>query len=118
MEFTEAQVTRQMLRIRASIFDNFEVLEDNPDAYKGELKPDFKKIIELHVKLDKVMSEDQFKTMFSECVADMTEWIMKNTDGVDQPVVNVFCIDLLEQTLSRIYSVEEVNEPSNDYMYG
>jgi hypothetical protein len=118
MDYTEAQVNRQMLRIRESIFDNYEILEDNPDAYRGELKTDFKQIIESHIKIDKVLSEDEFKAMFQSCVDDMTEWIITNTDGVDKPVVNIFCIDLLEQTLSRIYSVEEVNDPSTDYMYG
>ena len=49
----------------------------------------------------------------------MMTWILSNVDGVDTPVVQIFCVDLLEQTLSRVYTVEEVDShPSDDIMYG
>ena len=44
--------------------------------------------------------------------------ILSNIDGVDSPVVQIFCVDLLEQTLSRVYSVEEVDGKNTDFMYG
>jgi len=117
MDITESQVNRQLLRIRDALFSTFEVLIDNQEAYKGELNSDVKVIIDKHIQLDKVLSEEEFQVMFSNCVNDLITWVMENTEGVDKEVAAIFCVDLLEQTLSRIYSVEEVDTQDN-YMYG
>ena len=64
MELTERQVHRQMLRIREGIFDNFETLDGNLDAYTGELKPDIKSILKESIITDKVLSEEDFMKLF------------------------------------------------------
>ena len=119
MELTESQVHRQMLRIREGIFDNYIIVDDQSEAYTGELKPEIKEIIHGSIITDKVLSEEDFQKLFAGTAKKMMEWILSNVDGVDTPVVQIFCVDLLEQTLSRVYSVEEVDtHPSDDIMYG
>ncbi|MGI9556057.1 MAG: hypothetical protein ACR2M9_04275 [Cyanophyceae cyanobacterium] len=119
MELTESQVHRQMLRIREGIFDNYVIVDDDSEAYTGELKPEIKAIIHGSIITDKVLSEEDFKKLFAGTAKKMMDWILSNVDGVDTPVVQIFCVDLLEQTLSRVYSVEEVDShPSDDFMYG
>ena len=119
MELTESQVHRQMLRIREGIFDNYVIVYDESEAYTGELKPEIKEIIDSSIIIDKVLSEEDFQKLFAGTAKKMMEWILSNVDGVDTPVVQIFCVDLLEQTLSRVYSVEEVDShPSDDIMYG
>lgn len=117
MDLTESQVNRQLLRIRDALFSKFEVLVDNEEAYKGELNLDVKVIIDKHIQLDKVLTEEEFQSMFANCVGELITWVMENTEGVDKEVAAIFCVDLLEQTLSRIYSVEEIDNQDN-YMYG
>ncbi len=117
MELTEAQVHRQMLRIREGIFDNFKTLDGNPDAYTGELKSDIKSILSESIITDKVLSEEEFMKLFQTTCDKLAKWILSNIDGVDAPVVHIFAVDLLEQTLARVYTVEEVDTP-DDFMYG
>jgi len=118
MELTEAQVRRQMLRIREGIFDNYVIVDDDSEAYTGELKKEIKDIIHNSIIIDKVLSEDDFAEVFTGTTEKMTKWILSNIDGVDSPVVQIFCVDLLEQTLSRVYSVEEVEGTNTDFMFG
>ena len=82
-------------------------------------RPEIKEIIHGSIITDKVLSEEDFQKLFAGTAKKMMEWILSNVDGVDTPVVQIFCVDLLEQTLSRVYSVEEVDShPSDDIMYG
>ena len=118
MELTERQVHRQMLRIREGIFDNFETLDGNPDAYTGELKPDIKSILKESIITDQVLSEEDFMKLFQSTTDKLAKWILANIDGGDAPVVHIFAVDLLEQTLARVYTVEEVDTPNEDFMYG
>ena len=60
MELTESQVHRQMLRIREGIFDNYVIVDDDSEAYTGELKPEIKAIIHGSIITDKVLSERRF----------------------------------------------------------
>ncbi len=118
MELTEAQVHRQMLRIREGIFDNYVIVDDDSEAYTGELKAEMKEIIHNSIIIDRVLSEEDFAEVFTGATEKMVKWILSNVDGVDTPVVQIFCVDLLEQTLSRVYSVEEVDGSNNDFMFG
>jgi hypothetical protein len=117
MELTEAQVRRQMLRIREGIFINYVIVDDDSEAYTGELKEEIKQIIHSSIIIDRVLSEDDFAKLFTGTTEKMVKWILSNVDGVDSPVVQIFCVDLLEQTLSRVYLIEEV-EGTNDFMFG
>jgi hypothetical protein len=118
MELTEAQVHRQMLRIREGIFDNYVIVDDDSEAYTGELKEEMRDIINSSIITDKVLSEEDFAEVFTGATEKMVKWILSNVDGVDTPVVQIFCVDLLEQTLSRVYSVEEVEGKNTDFMFG
>lgn len=118
MELTESQVRRQMLRIRDGIFDTFKEVDAADDAYTGELKEDIKNIIHGSIITNKILNEEEFAVLFATTADKMVEWILSNIDGVDRPVAQIFCVDLLEQTLSRVYSVEEVDDPHDNFMHG
>jgi len=107
-----------MLRIREGIFDNYVIVDDDSEAYTGELKAEMKEIIHNSIIIDRVLSEEDFAEVFTGATEKMVKWILSNVDGVDTPVVQIFCVDLLEQTLSRVYSVEEVDGSNNDFMFG
>lgn len=118
MELTESQVRRQMLRIRDGIFDTFKEVDVADDAYTGELKSEIKSIIHGSIITNQILNEEEFARLFATTADKMVEWILSNIDGVDRPVAQIFCVDLLEQTLSRVYTVEEVDDPHDNYMHG
>ncbi len=118
MELTESQVRRQMLRIRDGIFDTFKEVDAGDDAYTGELKTEIKTIIHGSIITNQILNEDEFARLFTTTADKMVEWILSNIDGVDRPVAQIFCLDLLEQTLSRVYTVEEVDDPHDNFMHG
>ena len=65
MELTESQVHRQMLRIREGIFDNYVIVDDESEAYTGELKPEIQEIIHGSIITDKVLTEEDFQKLFA-----------------------------------------------------
>lgn len=116
-EFTPAQVTRQIEKIRKVLFESYEDVGDG--TYAGVLNQSVKDIIEGTLVFDEVLSEDDFTVMFSDCTEKLVDWIEDNTQGVDRRIVAFFISDFVSQTLLHAYNVEEVDRPYNkDVMFG
>jgi len=117
-DFTPAQLARQVEKIRKALFDDYEDLGDG--KYSGELHHDVKGIIEGTLIFDKVLSEDEFTVMFTDCTDKLLDWIQEQTRGVDSRIATFFVQDFIAQTLSNAYDVKEVEHTSNnsDPMFG
>ncbi|MAY90498.1 MAG: hypothetical protein CMN00_04875 [Rickettsiales bacterium] len=117
-DFTPAQLARQVEKIRQALFDDFEDMGEG--KYSGELNIEVKKIIEGTLIFDKVLSEDEFTVMFSDCTDKLLEWIQEQTKGVDTRIAAFFIQDFIAQTLSNAYDVKEVEHKDNgsDPMFG
>ena len=117
-DFTPAQLARQVEKIRKALFDDFEDMGDG--KYAGELHKDVKEIIEGTLIFDKVLSEDEFTVMFSDCTDKLLDWIQEQTKGVDSRIAAFFIQDFIAQTLTNAYDVKEVNSSDDapDPMFG
>jgi predicted component of type VI protein secretion system len=70
-------------------------------------------------KIRKVLSEDEFGVMFTDCSEKLIVWIKDNTSGVDNRIATFFIQDFIAQTLSNAYDVKEVDTDSKtDVMFG
>lgn len=116
-EFTQAQVARQIEKIRAALFDSYQDVGDG--TYAGTLDQSVKEIIEGTLVFDEVLSEDDFTAMFTDCTEKLVDWIQENTRGVDRRIVAFFISDFVSQTLLHAYNVQEIDRPYNkDVMFG
>ena len=114
--FTDAQVARQINKCREAIFDGY--LELSETEYKGEVKQEVKDIFSEVIVIDKMLNEVEFQEMFTTCVNRISKWLLDNTRGVHEMVSTFFSADFVAQTLGSSYSVQEVDEPSSDPMFG
>jgi hypothetical protein len=116
-DYTPAQVARQVEKIRKALFDDYEDLGEG--KYSGDLNSDVKGIIEGTLIFDKILSEEEFTVMFSDCTDKLIEWIVDNTKGVDTRIATFFIQDFIAQTLSNAYDVKEVDtDRAPDFMFG
>ena len=116
-DFTPAQLARQVEKIRKALFDDYEDLGEG--KYSGDLNSDVKGIIEGTLIFDKILSEEEFTVMFSDCTDKLIEWIVDNTKGVDTRIATFFIQDFIAQTLSNAYDVKEVDtDRAPDFMFG
>jgi hypothetical protein len=116
-DYTPAQVARQVEKIRKALFNDYEDLGEG--RYSGDLNKDVKTIIEGTLIFDKILSEDEFTVMFSDCTEKLIHWIVDNTKGVDTRIATFFIQDFIAQTLSNAYDVKEVDhDRPPDFMFG
>ncbi len=92
-EFTQAQVARQIEKIRGVLFESYEDVGDG--TYAGVLNQSVKEIIEGTLVFDEVLSEDDFTAMFTDCTEKLVDWIEDNTVAVDRRIVAFFISDFL-----------------------
>lgn len=114
-DYTPSQVARQVEKIRKALFVDFKDMGEG--KYSGDLHADVKGIIEGTLIFDKVLSEDEFGMMFSDCSEKLIVWISENTKGVDNRIATFFIQDFIAQTLSNAYDVKEI-EKEPDFMFG
>ncbi len=107
------QMERQFVRIKNYLLTNFEELDD--DSYRGDLKPEVRRLFESHIPIGKIMDEDQLQMMIAALVADLVKDIVDNVRGVDPNVAMVFAMDFVAQCLEVIYSLEYTADKPEDY---
>lgn len=114
---TDAQVKRQVLKVRDVIFE--EIIEMDDGKYTGDVSVEVKDIMKDRVPLDRPLNEDEFSNIIMDCIETLVTWIMDKTKGVDVRIAEFFAIDFVNQTVASSYQMKYVDgEGSHDPMFG
>tara|TARA_B100000686_G_C16750126_1_gene951951 strand:+ start:1522 stop:1884 length:363 start_codon:yes stop_codon:yes gene_type:complete len=116
-DMTDAQVKRQVLKVRDVIFE--EIVEMDDGKYTGDVSSDVKDIMKERVPLDRPLNEEEFANIIVDCIETLVEWIMQKTKGVDVRIAKFFAIDFVNQTVAASYQMQYVNgDTAYDPMFG
>lgn len=115
---TDAQVKRQVLKVRDIIFE--EIIEMDDGKYTGDVSADVKEIMKERVPLDRPLNEDEFADIIVDCIETLVGWIMDKTKGVDIRIAKFFAIDFVNQTVAASYQMQFVEgyKSPHDPMFG
>jgi len=117
-DMTDAQVKRQVLKVRDVIFE--EIIEMDDGKYTGDVSSEVKAIMKDRVPLDRPLNEDEFSNIIIDCIDTLVGWIMDKTKGVDVRIAKFFAIDFVNQTVASSYQMQYIDghQPKHDPMFG
>lgn len=117
VKMTDKQIQRQSLKIKETIFDNFK--ENKDGTYQGVIKKEVLALLDKYIPLNKVIDDIQFLTIINKCSTDLVLYLTDNIKGVDNRLMELYCYDFVNQSLSSIYAIKLIPaEDDNNSMYG
>jgi len=117
VKMTDKQIQRQSLKIKETIFDNFK--ENKDGTYQGVIKNEVLALLDKYIPLNKVIDDIQFLTIINKCSTDLVLYLTDNIKGVDNRLMELYCYDFVNQSLSSIYAIKLIPaEDDNNSMYG
>ena len=109
---TEAQVLRQVNRIKRVLFADYSENEDG--TYEGEIVEPVLEIIQSVLTTQREVSEIDFLKMISEATKQLVRYLNEQLKSVDERVVNFFAFDFVTQTMDFMYSIN-MSRINDDY---
>ena len=109
---TEAQVVRQVRRLKEVIFREYQEHDDG--TYEGEIIEEVLEIIQSILSSKTELSEIEFLAMISEGTKMLVKLLEERAVGVDERVLHFFAFDFMTQTLDFMNGIE-VSKIEDDY---